>query len=423
MNISIERAIGANMKRRLRLTFMRFAVFAVVLLSCGRAICACPIESDAFISNSSEILSASLQSLNLKMQELYQKFYCLDHRLYFEHANFEMSQTEKSLAIFEIRMLQDFRNKHHIGEYKSETRDSGGDLRRQNSFLQSYENYIQQNSLPVANTKLADYEIVLVAGFGNESFRAEYFSDMRFVLINVFGLPGNQIHLIYTDTYAEAGVSVKLLITQYQQIKITNPQHKIIFVGHSRGGLVIVNSLIEHPEILEDHMLQAAVTIQSPLKGTPTAELLEKQLSKLSVAFQFFCKSCAPKMLNQVAAGAKSMEKNETHQVVKTVEHLSEKQLSLLSKKLFYISAHSSHQSTKLGAHIIKESNDGTVPFSSQYIRSFGRKLALLPEVGHTDLVISGSKSGLTELARRSFAVVLFEQLLKPETYFEDGMD
>ena len=117
------------------------------------------------------------------------------------------------------------------------------------------------------------------------------------------------------------------------------------------------------------------------------------------------------------------MVDGETHQVVKNVSLLNDEQLGLLSKKLFYVSSFSSNQKTKIGAHLIKGKNDGTVPLSSQYIRSFGRKLAVLPEIGHTDLVISGVKSDLTEHARRAFAYVLFQTLANPQTYIEDGMD
>ncbi|MBL7543722.1 MAG: hypothetical protein JNL11_07885 [Bdellovibrionaceae bacterium] len=50
-------------------------------------------------------------------------------------------------------------------------------------------------------SRYRDYEVILVAGFGNEIYRSNYFSDMKHVLENVFRLPRQQtpflqIHLL-----------------------------------------------------------------------------------------------------------------------------------------------------------------------------------------------------------------------------------
>ncbi len=415
-NISIFR-------QHLSLVFGHLGLVIVTLVLSAKFTYACPIDPNAFLNLEGQNSDQVLPGISKKMEELYQRFYCIDRRTYFEKVNHEMNVREKLMTIGEKEKIDNFRLRHNMGAYESESRNYGGDIRRQVSFLRKFNAYRTQKTLPVINTKYDDYEILLVAGFGNEKYRVEYFSDMKDVLVNNFGVPSDQIHVIFTDSLAEADVSVKLVFDEYSIIKAKKPFHKILFAGHSRGGLVIVNTFIDHPQMIEDPAVVNIVTIQSPLKGTPTAEFLEKRIHGLESFTQRFCKSCTFKTLSKLALGAQSMDSAETKPTIKRMDHFTDLQSALFSKKLFFVSTYSTHEATKLGAHIIDGKNDGTVPLSSQYIRSFGRKLALLPEIGHTDLVISGSKSDLSPLERKLFAVLFFNEISDPRTAFEDGMD
>ncbi|MBL7543723.1 MAG: hypothetical protein JNL11_07890 [Bdellovibrionaceae bacterium] len=206
---------------------------------------------------------------------------------------------------------------------------------------------------------------------------------------------------------------------QYFRIKKKNPHRKIILIGHSRGGLVALQMLVNHPQVLEDNALAAVVAVQSPIKGTPTAQFLYEKVTATQAGIRAVCRRCSLGILDDLAKGARSMDKKITEKNIEQVGRLSAAQVSLLNQKLFYVASYSSAQYSKLGTYIINGKNDGTVPTDNQYIVGVGRLLAVLPDVGHTDLFFSGLKSGMTSSKRRVFAHTLMDSLIDPRASLE----
>ena len=250
MKYTSLKQIVPTFKRQLRLIFGHLALIVVTLVIADNSIYACPIDPNAFISAGGQNSDLVLPKVSQKMEELYQRFYCIDRRTYFEKANYEISKLENLMTKVEMEKVQNFRLRHNMSVYDSESRNYGGDLRRQQSFLQKFSTYRSQKSLPAVNAIYENYEILLVAGFGNEAYRVEYFSDMKDVLINNFGVPEDQIHVVFTNSLAASDVSIKLVFDEYNLIKAKEPLRKILLVGHSRGGWSIKVLRITNPPLL-----------------------------------------------------------------------------------------------------------------------------------------------------------------------------
>lgn len=301
------------------------------------------------------------------------------------------------------------------------------DRQRITEFTDTFNAYRKEPPTTRSRYSLDGHEVVLVSGYLNE-IAPTYFKDMVDVLINDFGLPADRIHVVHTDSTRGEKANVEKLIRKYDSLRKKSPGRKILIVGHSRGGQLVLNALAQSPERIRDPALERLVLIQSPLKGTPTAEVavnalavVEGMLKKLKMLNS--APGCPIENISTFDAAAKSMRvqvaRNSTLSII---DRLSPEDLKRLSQKVFYVTSHSNTQWTKLGTYVIDGASDGTVPLESQYVASFGRQLANLDEIGHTDLVLSDWRSGLSTSDRRAFVRTLFEMLRSPMLTLEDNI-
>lgn len=301
------------------------------------------------------------------------------------------------------------------------------DRQRITEFTDTFNAYRKEPPTTRSRYSLDGHEVVLVSGYLNE-IAPTYFKDMVDVLIDDFGLPADRIHVVHTDSTRGEKANVEKLIRKYNSLRKKSPGRKILIVGHSRGGQLVLNALAQSPERIRDPALERLVLIQSPLKGTPTAEVavnalavVEGMLKKLKMLNS--APGCPIENISTFDAAAKSMRvqvaRNSTLSII---DRLSPEDLKRLSQKVFYVTSHSNTQWTKLGTYVIDGASDGTVPLESQYVASFGRQLANLDEIGHTDLVLSDWRSGLSTSDRRAFVRTLFEMLRSPMLTLEGNI-
>lgn len=356
----------------------------------------CPRVESAFLNG---VAVDSAVEINKKLEVEYDRFFCLDSRLYFDRANYILSSaTDPKLK----PVIDEFLKKHGLGSYDDKLRLTPGDRRRIVRFKNEFD-YRRKRFQDSTRVNLSDKEIVLVTGFMNELFQNSYFNDMVDVLKEEFKVPASSVHVFHTDSSRGADSMAREFQSRIRLVQTNNPTKPIILVGHSRGGLQLLYTFLKYPELIELPSVERIVTIQSPLKGTSTA----KAASIVGGLLANICTSCG-----EIQSGAASMISGHTHYLLQVgLAKLSDIQLALLSRKLFFISSYSNREYTKLGSYLTPDLTDGTVPFDSQYLRSFGRKLAVLPDVGHTDLVLGGVKSSLSTRERRTFARILFETL------------
>lgn len=295
------------------------------------------------------------------------------------------------------------------------------DALRLSDFQKKFSELRRNASALSKNSELQNYEYVFIGGFANELYRKTYFSDMAKTLTKNNGVSIQQIHMIFPSSLASTKINGNLLKDEIERIKKTSSR-KIIIVGHSMGGEIALRMFLENPNALSDQQIKYVVTVQAPLKGTDTAKImddLENGIYKLSrivhyVGERISCKFDAnSSSYSREKSGLHSITPGEANKVLtSTIPNLTSEDRSEFNSKVFYVSSKSTYERTKLGTYIIYEANDGTVPNSSQYINAVGRRLADLPDIGHTDLVLTGIKSSLTPRTRQAFAQTLFESLL-----------
>lgn len=271
-----------------------------------------------------------------------------------------------------------------------------------------------------SNYSLDGHEIVLVSGYLNE-VTPSYFRDMVRSLTADFGLSLEHIHIVHSNSLAGDKRNITKIMKKYASLREKSPGRKIIMVGHSRGGLLLLRAFAQNPALLREPALERLVLIQAPLKGTPTADVAADALSAVKASLERLkmlysvCKMCHQEHFADIDAGAKSMEpKTSRAKTLSIADRLSQEDFETLSRKVLYVTSQSKNQMTKLGTYIIDGKNDGTVPLTSQSVTLFGRRIANLIEIGHTDLVLGDLRSDLTSTERRAFARALFEQLRSP---------
>lgn len=300
--------------------------------------------------------------------------------------------------------------------------------KRIREFNETFARYRKTPPTTRSSYSLDGHEVVLVSGYLNE-IAPSYFKDMVRTLAADFGLPLHQIHIVHSNSLAGDSANIAKIMQKYTSLREKSPGRKIIMVGHSRGGALLLRAFVQNPVLVGEPALERLVLVQAPLKGTPTAHMAADALNVVKASLErlkllnSICKRCHHEYFADIDAGAKSMEpKPSLEETLSIVDRLSQEEFKTLSRKVLYVTSQSKHQTTKLGTYIIDGKNDGTVPLTSQSVTFFGRRIAALIEIGHTDLILSDIRSNLTTSERRAFARALFEQLLSPMLALESDV-
>ncbi len=413
----LKNILFPNKIEKFVLIFLFFSIFSsaslnAIEISISTKMCRSFYQNNRSLEFSK--LSSNDQSRLLEIEKamlnLYNRYGKLSSKTYFGFVNYHLSVIENDLSPQLKFLVDEFRHRNKLPRYvgSNSYRLTKGDQRRIREFNDSYRDFQNHFGNPKTESELPNYEVVLVAGFGNEFFRKNYFHDMKEDLVSDFRVPESQVHIFFPDSFMDSEMTSKDLY-HFVQERVRKTGRKVILAGHSMGGNIAIDMLLMHPEMTESGNLKKVVTIQSPLKGT---EVASKIVDKVGWLLNFLDRE----------DGLLSMLPSYTENLVKTqLSTFTDKQRALLDELVYYVSSHTDSEPTKIGSHIIETANDGTVSLSSQFIRGFGRILAMIPNIGHTDLVLSGAKSNLTREERRAYTNVIFEQILNPKSEIDDG--
>lgn len=366
----------------------------------------------------------SNSKLKNEVMGIYQRFYCKDRRTFQNQLALKLSGLEQVADEGTRQILEKWRKEFGLPSGKDSDQLFLSDKARIQEFNRLFQNYRKELFPKPNDDALRNLDVVLVGGLGSDYQRGQTFTDISEVLKDNFHLPKDRVHYLFPDSFAGQQDGIKQLKDEIDSIRRTDPNRKILLIGYSRGGLVSLEGLAEHPELLDS--LFAVVTVNAPLKGTLVAKVGQKVLDKLSRAFaklgeigasMNFC-NCHEGITADWAAGMRAIEPNES--LIKKLGKLSDENYLKLSKILFFVttSVLASEEPTKVGTYVLEGEHDGTVPKSSQFLRSIGRRMADL-HVGHTDLFMSGIKSSLNKYDRQAFARALIDTVTNPNFSYD----
>lgn len=265
---------------------------------------------------------------------------------------------------------------------------------------------------------MENIDVVLVGGFGNDyPFFWPAFEDINKVLQNEYRLSEQHIHQILPSSVRENESGINEVKDVLNSIRKADPKRKIILIGYSRGGVIAMETLMEDSSLLDS--IHAIVTVSSPLKGTAVAKIGTKLLNAVSKMIMKLGKvgnnmqicNCEYYSNADLSRGMRTMVPSET--ISNKLMKLSDNDYSKLSKVLYFVttSTTSLREPTKVGTYVLAQESDGTVPKANQSLDSIGHRMAEL-DAGHTDLMMSGFKSSLSENDRKAFARTLIDSLI-----------
>ncbi|MBK9295011.1 MAG: hypothetical protein IPM57_11335 [Oligoflexia bacterium] len=214
---------------------------------------------------------------------------------------------------------------------------------------------------------------MLVAGFSNElapSYLTVWDQTLR--------LEGLNVSVIRPHSSKSVSQNVDYLKTQFKKI---SKKHKkrLVVVGHSKGGLESVATLLKHPELAEN-VIEKVVAVQSPLCG---CELGERGYNLVSY---FYNGTYINGLSSLTNSEVRAMTIDQIHSMPDALAHkLSAKILYVVSEK-----DRSEHPTViKLLSTIVGHTpnGDGLVHKREMFIEGFGEIIFNL-KADHMELAV-----------------------------------
>ncbi len=226
--------------------------------------------------------------------------------------------------------------------------------------------------------------IIFISGFGNELSRIqdafyrahfevvekEYGSTATYFGPQSINAPEMNIGSIY-----------RRILVEYN--KLNKP---IILVGHSKGGLEILYTILHHPELIQDGIVDGIVLLQTPINGVYLLDkksnnaFIQRIISLCGDGVQALTQEAAAEKLERYLARLTIITHN-THGLIAAQDLLEE-----ISSKIFYVRSYQ-HKRTlnpKLSflnfflRHEPEQQNDGVILLDSQKSNAIGRELGII---------------------------------------------
>lgn len=232
---------------------------------------------------------------------------------------------------------------------------------------------------------LNKYHFVFVGGFGNFLAGERYFEDNELALIK---LGAGHVSRLMPSSRRSARQNIPLLAEKIAEIYREGGRRPIILIGHSKGGLESVATILHQPELIRNKIVQSVVAIQAPLSACELGRCSSQILSKTRDISPF--------------QGLHSLHTEDIQRLIEgPLRSMHPRTRKMLSDKVFYIT---SEQKPGKTARIIrassfllqagfKQRNDGLVSVPGMIIPGFGQELGHL--IGdHFELTVSPSNIG-----------------------------
>ncbi len=225
-----------------------------------------------------------------------------------------------------------------------------------------------QLSIPVLKS-LHQVQVVWVGGIMNELVRSPYFAP------NLDALASNgYLHqtVIHPATLTSVEENRKILRDQFLKLYEANDRLPLVVIGHSKGGLESLATVIWDLDLIKKGIVQDVITIQSPLRGNSLADEMVNPLLK--------CVECVASTFYE---GPRSVRTINIRVLIEdSIAKLTKPQKKLLSSRVHYVISSKPrdqmsrilYQLSSMTDHENKEF-DGFVMKKDMWIPGFGNVL------------------------------------------------
>ncbi|MBK7962584.1 MAG: hypothetical protein IPK04_16160 [Bdellovibrionales bacterium] len=112
-------------------------------------------------------------------------------------------------------------------------------------------------------------QFLLVGGFGNEMARPYYLTD-NVKALNRMGV--TTVNKFFPSSFHSVVWNTKVIYEEIIRRHQETPGKPLVLIGHSKGGLEVLATVLEYPELVLDGIVKEVILIQAPLGGNTMAD-------------------------------------------------------------------------------------------------------------------------------------------------------
>lgn len=231
---------------------------------------------------------------------------------------------------------------------------------------------------------LNNYHFVFISGFTGELIQKRYFSENVASLKN---LGVENVSTIIPSSLRAAEDNIEVLNEKVRALYKSGEGRPIVLIGHSKGGLESVATILNHPNLVTDGIVHKVVAVQSPLRRVVLGDQFNSTLKWMTPIFP--------------SDGAESLTTGEIDRIIRQkINSLDAGTKQRLSNSVGYVISEKSPSEmakaiSRMGAFLQTQYNlpsDGLVDLYGQWINGFGKVLGKV-NADHVEFVVPYSKN------------------------------
>jgi pimeloyl-ACP methyl ester carboxylesterase len=112
-------------------------------------------------------------------------------------------------------------------------------------------------------------QFLLVGGFGNETVRPIYLADNVKALRDI-GV--STVNRFFPSSFHSPAWNTKIIYDEIHRLFRENGSKPLVLMGHSKGGLEVLATILEYPELIRGGIVTDVILIQAPVGGNTMAD-------------------------------------------------------------------------------------------------------------------------------------------------------
>jgi len=225
--------------------------------------------------------------------------------------------------------------------------------------------------------------ILFVCGVLNEVIRKNYFAD------NIKTLRQDFEAQVFSPFFPDSDGSISDnadKLAQSLPLLYEKTGRAIIIIGHSKGGIEVLLTVLRHPELIERGIVERVISIQGAIRGAPVADMVAgKDLSFISKVSIKLVKIFLPgldnlgtvesrRLVSEALQGLSYTERNTIDRVLYYIRSVQRP-----SQTIFYLKPINYYLSYHYGE------NDGMILAEDQMSKDIGQDTGIIRGADHTD--------------------------------------